>query len=128
MHALNNEVVHTEFIVAQLATVSSERTSLIEEAEQQETLELLNQARVALNQLQDILEGFTGLCDRSKFRFIQARAWRKEQPKVKRLQDDIKRVKYTLGEMLKTSNSYEQPFFHVNYAVNCKGQVVVDMD
>ena len=123
LHALNNEVADTEIVLAELATVFSKRTSLIEETEQQVILELLNQAKVALSQLQDILKGFTGLCDRSKFVLIQARAWRKEQPKLKRLQDDIKRVKCTLGIMLGTSNSYGQLSFHVNYSVNSKYQL-----
>ena len=105
LHALNNEVADTEVVLDQLATLSSKRTSLIEEAEQQVTMELLSQARVALSQLQDILKAFTGLCARSKFVLIQARAWRKEQPKLEKLQDDIKRVKCTLGIMLGASNS-----------------------
>ena len=123
LHALNNEVVDTEIVLAQLAAVSSKRTSLIEEAEQQVTLELLSQARVTLYQLQDILEGFTVLCDRSRFVLNQARAWRKEQPKLERLQDDIKRVKCTLGMVLGASNSYEKPFFHIHYAVDSRDQL-----
>ena len=106
LHALNNEVADTEIVLAQLATVFSKRTSLIDEAEHQVTLELLSQASVALSQLQDILKGFTGLRDRSKFVLIQASAWRKEQSNLERLQANIKRVKCTLGIMLGASNSY----------------------
>ena len=115
LHSLSNEVADTEIVLAQLATVFSKRTSLIEEAEQQVTLELLSQASVALSQLQDILKGLTRLRDRSKFVLIQASAWRKEQSNLERLQANIKRVKCTLGIMLGASNSYGQPSFHVKY-------------
>ena len=117
LHALNNEVADTEIVLAQLATVFSKRTSLIEEAEQQVTLDLLSQASVALSQLQDILKGFTVLRDRSQFVFSQARAWRKEQPNLERLHANIKRVKCTLGIMLGASNSYGQPSFLVKYSL-----------
>ena len=113
--ALNNEVADTEIVLAQLATVFSKRTSLVEEAEQQVILELLSQASVALSQLQDILKRFTGLRDRSKSVLIQAHAWRKEQSNLERLQAELKRVKCTLGIMLGASNSYGQPFFHVKH-------------
>ena len=112
---LNNEVADTKFGLTQLATVFSTRTSLIEEAEQQVTLELLSQASVALSQLQDILKRFTGLRDRSKSVLIQAHAWRKEQSNLERLQAELKRVKRRLKIMLEASNSYGQPFFHVKY-------------
>lgn len=115
LHALNKEVADTEIVLDQLATVFSKRTSLIEEAEQQVTLELLSQASVALSQLQNILSGFTGLRDRSKSVLIRASAWRKEQPNLERLQADIKRVKCTLGIMLGVFNSYGQSSFHVNF-------------
>ncbi|KAL2040577.1 hypothetical protein N7G274_006556 [Stereocaulon virgatum] len=105
LHALNNEVVDTEIVLAQLATLFGKRTSLIEEAEQQVTLELLSQASVALNQLQDIVKGFAALRDRSKFILIQASAWRKEQSNLERIQAELKRVKCTLGIMLGASNS-----------------------
>ena len=104
LHSLNNEVADTELVLDQLATVCSERTSLVEEAEQQSTFRLLGQASVALSQLQDILKRSTELSDCSRFVLIQARAWRKEQPKLEKLQDDIKRVKDTLGIMLGASN------------------------
>ena len=102
-HALNNEVADTEIILAQLATVFSKRTSLLDEAGQKLTLELLGQARVALSQLQDTLKGLAESCNRSQFVLI--RAWRKEQRKLGKLQDDITRVKCTLGIMLGASNS-----------------------
>ena len=105
LHALNNEVADTEIVLAQLVTVSSKRTSLVEEAEQQVTFTLLGQASVALSQLQDILKRLTELCDCSRSVLIQARAWRKQQPKLETLQNDIKRVKCTFGIMLVASNS-----------------------
>ena len=120
LHALNNEVADTEIVLAQLATVFSKRTSLIEEAEHQLTLDLLSQASVALSQLQDTLRGLTELCDRSKFVLVQARAWRKEQPKLKNLQHDIKRVKCTLGIMLGASNSYGDLSLNVNYPISSR--------
>ena len=123
LHALNNEVADTEIVLAELAAVFRKRTSLIEEAEQQVTLGLLSKARFALSQLQDILKGFTVLCDRFKLVLIQAHAWRKEQPKLGRLQDDIMRVKCTLGIMLGASISYERPFFYVHYADNARDQL-----
>ena len=123
LHALNSEVVDTEIVLAQLAAVFSKRTSLVKVEEQRVALELLNQARDALSQLQDILKGFTGLCDHSKFFLSQARAWRKEQPKLERLQDDIKRAKCTLADLLTASNSYEQLFFYVDYAFKSRHQL-----
>ena len=118
LHALSNEVADTEIVLTELTTVFSRRTSLIEETEKQVTLELLSQASVALSQLQDILKGFIGLRDRSRFVVTQASAWRKEQSNLERLQADLKRVKCTLGIILGASNSYGQPSFHVKYTLS----------
>ncbi len=106
LHALNNEVVDIEVVLVQVATVFNDRAHSIPENQQQAIPRLLEQATAKLSELQSSVGQLAKHCDRAKFVVLQAHAWRKEQPKLRALQDDIKTVKCSLNVVLGASNSY----------------------
>lgn len=111
LHALNNEVTDIEVVLVQVAKVFKERAcSTISEKQQEAVPRLLDQAKAKLSELQIIVQQLTNYCHRSKILVFQAHAWRKEQPKLKALQDDIKIIKCNLNIMLGASNSYGLSF------------------
>jgi len=110
LHALNNEVVDIEAVLIQVATVFKERVSAIPESQLQPIPHLLEQASTKLSDLQSTVEQLIRHCDRTKFLVLQAHAWRKEQPKLRALQDDIKTIKCNLNIVIGASNSYGFPF------------------
>jgi len=65
----------------------------------------LKQAKTKLSELNEIIGRLAATCDRKKV-ILRASAWRKEQPKLQALQEDIKTVKCNLIIMLGASNSY----------------------
>ena len=109
LHALNNEVADIEVVLIQVATVFNERAHSIPANQQHAIPRLLEQAKAKLSELQSTVEHLTKLCDSAKFAALQAHAWRKEQPKLRALQDDIKTVKCSLNIVLGASNSYALP-------------------
>lgn len=111
LHALDNEVADIELVLVQVATVFNQRTNSIPEKQQQAIPRLLEQANVKLSELQSTIKELATLCDRAKIAVLQAHAWRKEQPKLRALQDDIKTVKCNLNIVLGASNSYASSLF-----------------
>ena len=106
LHALNNEVSDIEVVLVQVATVFNERACLPIPTHQREAIpRLLEQAEAKLSELQRSIKQLTRLCDRAKTVVFQAHIWRKEQPKLKALQNDIKAVKCNLNILLGASNS-----------------------
>ncbi len=103
LHALNNEVADIEVVLYQVAAVIENRSSLTD-SDQTAIPQLLKQARTKLSDLTDIIQRLTATCDRKKL-ILRASAWRKEQPKLQALQEDIKTVKCSLNIMLGASNS-----------------------
>lgn len=109
LHALNNEVADIEVVLIQVATIFHERACSIPDNKQQIIPRLLEQASDKLDELRIAIERLTRLCDRTKIFVVQAHAWRKEQPKLRTLQHDIKTVKCSLNIVLGASNSYAAP-------------------
>ncbi len=105
LHALNNEVSDIEAVLVQVATVSKERAKFIPDTQQQAIPQLLKQAEAKLIELQAAVEELAKLCDSDKFVLVQAHAWRRKQPKLLALQEDIKSVKCSLNIVLGASNS-----------------------
>lgn len=106
LHALNNEVADIEVVLIQVATVFQERACSIPDNKQEVILRLLMRASNKLDELRLTVEQLTRLCDRTRIAVVQAHAWRKEQPKLRILQDDIKTIKCSLNIVLGASNSY----------------------
>ena len=103
LHALNNEVADIEVVLYQVAAVVNDRSSL-PASDQTAIPQLLEQAKTKLSELNEIIERLAATCDRKKA-ILRASAWRKEQPKLQALQEDIKTVKCNLNIMLGASNS-----------------------
>jgi hypothetical protein len=104
LHALNNEVADIEVVLYQVAAVVKDRSSL-PASDQTAIPQLLKQAKTKLSELNEIIGRLAATCDRKKV-ILRASAWRKEQPKLQALQEDIKTVKCNLNIMLGASNSY----------------------
>lgn len=108
LHALSNEVSDIELVLHQVASVVQKRTGdpALEEQEQH-IKHLLNQAASKLCELRTIVQAFTDIAKTTKIPFFQAYAWRKNQPRLQVLQEDIKTVKCSLNIMLGASNSQD---------------------
>ena len=109
LHALSNEVTDINVVLVHVATVFKERVSALDNEPQQTIPPLLVRAEAKLEQLQQIIRALTTNCDRAKIAVLQAHAWRKEQPRLKVLQDDLKTIKCSLNVALGASNSYVFP-------------------
>ena len=108
LHALSNEVSDIELVLHQVASVLEKRTGdpILEEQEQH-IRHLLNQAGSKLRELRTIVEVFTNVAKTTKVPFMQAYAWRRNQPRLQVLQEDINTVKCSLNIMLGASNSQD---------------------
>jgi hypothetical protein len=104
LHALNNEVADIEVVLHQVAAVIEERTCLPVTDETTIT-QLLGQAKARLDELKEIVEHLITTCT-EKGIVISANAWRKRQPRLQCLQEDIKTIKGSLNIIIGTSNSY----------------------
>lgn len=108
LHALSNEVSDIELVLHQVASVVQKRTGDPALEEQEQHIEhLLNQAASKLCELRTIVQAFTDIAKTTKIPFFQAYAWRKNQPRLQVLQEDIKTVKCSLNIMLGASNSQD---------------------
>lgn len=105
LHALSNETTDMNVVLLQVATVFKERACSIETEQQQTIPHLLVRAEAKLDELHQILQALTTTCDRAKLTVLQVHAWRKEQPKLRALQEDIKTIKCSLNVALGASNS-----------------------
>lgn len=130
LHALSNEVTDINVVLIQVASVFNERACSIADNQQQTILHLLEQAEAKLGKLQKIVQELANTCDRAKLSVLQAHAWRKEQPKLRVLQEDIKTVKCSLNIALGASNSCVPLTFshsrhygrHQRQAINSRGR------
>ena len=108
LHALSNEVSDIELVLHQVASVVEKRTGDPAVKEQEQCIRhLLDQAGSKLHELRTIVETFTNLAKTTKIPFFQAYAWRKNQPRLQMLQEDIKTVKCSLNIILGASNSQD---------------------
>ena len=106
LHALSNEVSDIELVLRQVASVVEKRTGDPAVKEQEQSIRhLLNQAGSKLHELSTIVETFTNLAKTTKV--FQAYAWRKNQPRLQMLQEDIKTIKCSLNIILGASNSQD---------------------
>lgn len=106
LHALSNEVTDIELVLYQVATVVKKRANEPALREEQDPIStLLKQARSKLEELRLIVERLIKKCELTKVPLSRARAWRKDQPRLQALPDDIKTVKCSLNIMLGASNS-----------------------
>lgn len=108
LHALSNEVSDIELVLHQVASVVKKRTGDPALKEHGEHVQhLLDQADTKLSELRTIVETFTHIAKTTKTPVFQAYAWRKHQPRLQALQEDIKTVKCSLNIMLGASNSQD---------------------
>jgi len=105
LHALSNEATDIKVVLTQVADVFKERASFVGSEQQQTILQLLERAEVKLDELHEIIQALISACHNSKFVLLQAHAWRKEQPKLRVLQEDIRTIKCNLNVALGASNS-----------------------
>jgi hypothetical protein len=116
LHALNNEVVDIQVVLHQVASIFNERACApIPQGQQVAIPALLDQAKTKLSEVQEIVEQLYRSCDHAKFVVLQARAWRREQPKLQELQNDIKIIKCNLNVLLGASNSYDPIRSHTHH-------------
>lgn len=112
LHALSNEVTDINVVLLHVATVFKERGRSVDYQQQQTITHLLVRAEDKLDQLNQIVRTLITTCDRAKFAILQAHVWRKEQPKLRAIQEDIRTVKCSLNVTLGASNSYVFPPSH----------------
>lgn len=108
LHALSNEVADIELVLHQVATVFEKRARDPTLKDQQAHIpHLLNQARSKLYELRAIVLALIEICKTAKIPIFRAHAWRKNQPRLQALQEDIKTIKCSLNIMLGASNSQD---------------------
>lgn len=107
LHAVNNEVADLELVLSQIALVLQKRSNLPDRKQFDAIPHLLRQARTKLVELDGVVQHLTAVSRNSKVPLLAASAWRKEQPRLQALQDDIRTIKSSLNIMLGTSNSYD---------------------
>lgn len=107
LHALSNEVTDIHVVLVQVVRVFEERASSIDPPTVTNVVpRLLVRAEAKLEQLHLTLQSLIAACDRAKFTLLQAYAWRREQPQLRALQEDINTIKCNLNVALGASNSY----------------------
>jgi ankyrin repeat protein len=108
LHALSNEVSDIQLVIHRLASLIEERASDRALKDQETSLQhLLNQAGSKLSELKTIVETLTAVIKTAKIPVFRAHAWRKNQPRLQALQEDIKTIKCSLNIMLGASNSQD---------------------
>lgn len=99
--------------VADVGLVLNEMAALVEECsampvlKQQESISgnLLDEAGSKLNELRAIVENRATVVRKANVTILRAHAWRKIQPQLQALQEDIKPIKCSLEFLKGTSNS-----------------------
>lgn len=106
LHALSNEVSDLELVLRQVASVVDERANdPILRDQRCHIPQLMKQAQSKLGELRSIVEKLRDVCTVGKVPLLNVYAWRKDQPKLQMLQEDIRTVKCSLNIMLGASNS-----------------------
>ena len=108
LHALSNEVSDLELVLFQVGSLIEKRAADPAIRKQEAYIrELLDEAGSKLRELKDIVEALTAVERTSKAPILQARTWRKDQPRLQLLQEEIRNVKCSLNIMLGASNSQD---------------------
>lgn len=106
LHALSNEVADIELVLYQVASVVEQRAGDPNlKIPQANIPHLLRQAQIKLDELQNIVLKITEVSKSTKVPIFQVHAWRKDQPRLQVLQEDIKTIKCSLNIMLGASHS-----------------------
>ncbi|KAL8715008.1 MAG: hypothetical protein Q9220_000965 [cf. Caloplaca sp. 1 TL-2023] len=106
LHALSNEVVDIELVLRQVVQVIDKREKdPFFQGQQANIPHLLKQAYTKLDELNSIVNKLTQVSAKTKVPLFRVAAWRRDQPKLLALQEDIKTVKCSLNIMLGASNS-----------------------
>lgn len=115
LHALSNEVADLELILHEVATLTEKRAGDPALKENEVHLHhLLNQAESKLQELKSIVDTLTTVAKTVRVPISRAHAWRKIQPRLQALQDDIKTIKCSLNVMLGASNSRDMARIRVD--------------
>ena len=106
LHALSNEVSDLEIVLRQVASTVDRRSSdPVLREHQCHIPQLMKQAQSKLEELRAIIQKLCDVCAKTKIPLLNVHTWRKDQPKLQELQEDIKTVKCSLNIMLGASNS-----------------------
>ena len=107
LNALSNEVADIELVLRQVALVVEERVHDPIFRDQQTNIpHLLKQGRTKLDELAVIVQRLTEISADTRVPLFRVAAWRKDQPRLFVLQEDIKTVKCSLNIILGASNSW----------------------
>ncbi|KAL8834483.1 MAG: hypothetical protein Q9170_003718 [Blastenia crenularia] len=108
LHALSNEVADIELVLYQVASVFEQRGK--DPVLQEHALsipKLVEGAELKLEELRSIIRRLSQLCKGTRAPLYGAYTWRKDQPRLQSLQDDIRNIKCSLNIMLGASNSQD---------------------
>lgn len=97
-----------------LHALSNEVSDVVTKWPQSLKFEPKVQAGSKLSELRIIVESLTENCKTFKIPIFRVHAWRKNQPRLQTLQEDIKMVKCSLHVMLGASNSQDMMRIQVN--------------
>lgn len=107
LHALSNEVADIELVLNQVAAVFEERgNDPILRTHVSSIPKLVAGANSKLEELRSIIQRLSQLCRSSRAPLYGAYIWRKDQPRLQALQEDIRSIKCSLNILLGASNSY----------------------
>ena len=103
---MGNEVSDIELILHQVALAVEQSTGVSTlEGQEVHILHLLDQARPRLEELNVILDTLLGFAKTAETSIFRIHVWRKNQPKLQALQEDIKIIKCSLNIILRASDS-----------------------
>ena len=106
LHALSNEVSDLELVLRQVASVFDQRRNdPVLKDNECHIPQLMTQAQSKLEELRAIVQKLCDICANAKIPLLNVHAWRRDQPRLQRLQEDIQTVKCSLNVMLGASNS-----------------------
>ena len=107
LHALSNEVSDLELVLCQVAAIVEKRAQDPILRDQQENIpHLLKQAGAKFEELTKIVRKLTEQSSAStKIPLFKLAAWRRDQPRLLALQEEIKTIKCSLNVVLGASNS-----------------------
>ncbi|KAL8871775.1 MAG: hypothetical protein Q9174_002462 [Haloplaca sp. 1 TL-2023] len=108
LHALSNEVADFERVLREVAAVCDARQAdPVLDSRASGMPKMLQTATSKLEELQTIVETLSQTVIRTKVALKGALAWRRIQPKLRALQEDIKTIKCHLNLLVGTSNSHD---------------------
>ncbi|KAL8730166.1 MAG: hypothetical protein Q9166_004249 [cf. Caloplaca sp. 2 TL-2023] len=108
LHALSNEVADTALVLNQVASVFQlRRNDPVLRNHALNIPGLMNSAASKFDELRSLILRLVHSCRSTRVPLLGAYAWRKDQPRLQALQEDIKNIKCNLNVMLGASNSLD---------------------